>query len=286
VTKEYGRLNRSEVIDASLSRCFERESLLLISSLFSISLIESIVALYISITFPIPGVYDYSSAYILVYPTVVIAEIIGFIQTSGGGYTVLLSYELLAIVVVFWACVYSLKLAVVVLSLRAFAESDPADLSKKLTRGLPVIVAKVLIGLILYFLIIIIGLAFAIIPGIYFGIALIFWMIFAGVEQDSLIDSFKKSWDFTKNRRLNISILLVYVAGLYIMADVVSGIPSGIAIEWLGTIQTNIEVPIIILLFSVSEFIEAFMVIFSLIVFVTSYQRIKILDNSESEERK
>ena len=60
---------------------------------------------------------------------------------------------------------------------------------------------------ILYSLIVIVGLFFLIIPGIYLGIRLQFYFAFIVEDNCGIMESFKKSWEITKGRSLKLFVL-------------------------------------------------------------------------------
>ena len=70
----------------------------------------------------------------------------------------------------------------------------------QVSRKLPAFIATFFI----YYLIVIIGSAFLIIPGIYLGIRLQFYLAFIVEDNCGIIESFKKSWNLTKGLSLEI----------------------------------------------------------------------------------
>ena len=84
---------------------------------------------------------------------------------------------------------------------------------------------------ILYSLIVIVGLFFLIIPGIYLGIRLQFYFAFIVEENCGITESLKKSWNITKGRSLNlfvlglIMILIIFAGSIALFAGIFIATP-------------------------------------------------------------
>ena len=103
----------------------------------------------------------------------------------------------------------------------------------QVSRKLPAFIATYII----YYLIVIVGLFLLIIPGIYLAIRLQFYLAFIVEENCGIIESFKKSWNITKELSLKLFVLwLIMILIIF----------SGCIALFIGTF---IAVPLIVLMY-------------------------------------
>lgn len=79
---------------------------------------------------------------------------------------------------------------------------------------------------IVFGIVVVIGFILLIIPGIYFIVALYFFLIFIALEDESFIDALQSSWGLTKGRRLSVFLFFVGLVLVNILFAVVGGIAS------------------------------------------------------------
>jgi Ca2+/Na+ antiporter len=117
------------------------------------------------------------------------------------------------------------------------------------------IIASIIFGILF-----VIGLVLLVIPGIYIGVSLAFFLIFISLEDKSFIDSLQSSWELTKGRRLSVFLLFVAVLVVNIVVSVIGGIASavvGAAVPQLGAI-VNIAVGAALTVFGLAVLLNAY----------------------------
>lgn len=128
------------------------------------------------------------------------------------------------------------------------------------------IVASIIFGIVVA-----IGLILLIIPGIYLITALLFFMIFIAVEDESFMDSLKSSWELTEGKRLSVFLLLV---ALFVI-NIIVGIAGGIITSILGSASLALaEI--------VTLAIGAAVNVFSLAVLLSAYYQLRDSEGGET----
>lgn len=115
-----------------------------------------------------------------------------------------------------------IALTVFAAALRTFVAGETETIpSEYFTRNLVWMLINLIIGGFIFSLVVLIGLFFLIIPGIFLLVSLFFWNLYVVVEDQNFIDGFQNSWTLTKGNRISLFILGVIVV---IIAAVISGV--------------------------------------------------------------
>lgn len=113
-------------------------------------------------------------------------------------------------------------LAVHIAAFRVFVSDETEHLpSKHFTHNMGWAMLNIIIGAIVFWIAVTIGLILLVIPGLFLLTALAFWAIYVATEDDGFIEGFKKSWGLTRGHRLNLFFLGLVVV---ILMGIVSGI--------------------------------------------------------------
>jgi len=91
-----------------------------------------------------------------------------------------------------------------------------------------------LIAYLIYFIIVTIGIALLIVPGIYLALRLQFFLASIVDENTSIIGSFKQSWEITKGQTLPLFLLMLIMIALYILGLLILGIGIFVTIPLTG----------------------------------------------------
>lgn len=93
-----------------------------------------------------------------------------------------------------------------------------------------------LIAYILFFIIVSIGIALLIVPGIYLALRLQFFQAAIVDENTGIIDSFKRSWEITKGQVLPLFLLQLIMIGISLIGMIALGAGIFVAIPFTGLI--------------------------------------------------
>lgn len=133
-----------------------------------------------------------------------------------------------------------LSIAAVIVAYRVFAsdarESIPEEAYK---RNIGMATLNGVVAGIVFGVLVVIGIFLLVVPGIYLITALVFFLIFIALEDDSFIDSLSSSWNLTKGRRMSVFLLLVALLVVQIVVGIVGGIGGavvGFVVPQLGAI--------------------------------------------------
>jgi len=121
--------------------------------------------------------------------------------------------------------------------------------------ALNAIVASIIFGIVVG-----IGLVLLVIPGLYLLSALVFFLVFIAVEDESFMDSLKSSWELTDGKRLSIFLLLLALFVINIVVGIAGGIASsivGAASPALGQIVT-VGVNSVVTVFGIAVILSAY----------------------------
>ena len=118
-----------------------------------------------------------------------------------------------------------LSVIVTITALRTFVTDETENIPREYaTQNLPLALLNLVVGGIVFALLIGLGLAAFVIPGLFLLVSLYFWNVFVIVEDQNFIEAFKSSWEVTKGNRLELFGLGVIV----VIAAVVVGFASGL----------------------------------------------------------
>mgnify|MGYP000067648217 CR=1 FL=1 len=129
------------------------------------------------------------------------------------------------------ALLYLVTIVVVAAALRTFVSEDTRSLpAGRFTRNLPLLLANLVIGYILFFLALWIGFLLLILPGVWALVNLYFWFVIVTVEDEPFWTAFQRSYEIAKGNRWSLLGL-----GLIVMA--VGAVIYGVlfAVTWAGS---------------------------------------------------
>jgi len=105
------------------------------------------------------------------------------------------------------------------------------------------------------------GLFALIVPGIYLITALLFFLVFVALEDESFIDSLSSSWEITKGRRTSVFLLLVALLVVQVVVAVVGGVvgaAAGAVLEQLGAV-VEVAVGAVVAVYTFAVITEAYL---------------------------
>jgi hypothetical protein len=133
-----------------------------------------------------------------------------------------------------------LSITAVIVAYRVFAadarETIPEEAYK---RNIGMATLNGVVAGLVFGVLVAIGILLLVVPGIYLITALVFFLIFIALEDDSFIDSLSSSWNLTKGRRMSVFLLLVALLVVQIVVGIVGGIGGavvGFVVPQLGAI--------------------------------------------------
>jgi hypothetical protein len=147
-----------------------------------------------------------------------------------------------------------------IVAFRVFASGARDKIPSETYSGLLMPTINAIIAGIVFVVIVVIGFILLIIPGIYFIVALYFFLIFISLEDDSFIDALQSSWELTKGRRLSVFLFFVGLVLVQFLFAIVGGIASlvvGSVIPQLGAI-VNVAVGAAFTVFSLAALYDAY----------------------------
>jgi hypothetical protein len=151
-------------------------------------------------------------------------------------------------------------LVAAIVGFRVFASGARDEIPSETYSGLLMPTINGIIAGIVFVVLIAIGLILLVIPGIYFIVALYFFIIFIALEDESFIDALQSSWRLTKGRRLSVFLLFVALFLVNIAFAIVGGIASlaiGAAVPELGAVL-NVAVGAAFTVFSLAAIYHAY----------------------------
>jgi hypothetical protein len=129
----------------------------------------------------------------------------------------------------------------VVGTLRIFVEERPIS-ADPFVRNLPLAFLNYVLGGVVYAVLVLVGLLFLVVPGVFLMIVLAFWTVFVAVEDENFVSAFAESWRLTRGNRLRILGLGVVAVVLSIVISIPFSAVSG-AIGFLaggGTVARSV----------------------------------------------
>lgn len=181
----------TEILGEGVSRTTKRNGLILIGIVFVLAAINSLISLDLGR------------------------------QSFGGGRW----YVLLAVTFV----IALVLLAVHIAAIRVFVSEETKRLpSKHFTHNMGWTMLNFIIGAIIFWIIVTIGLLLLVVPGLFLLTALAFWAIYVAAEGVGFMEGFKKSWGLTRGHRLNLFILGVVVVILMAIVSAIFGFLGGL----------------------------------------------------------
>lgn len=125
-------------------------------------------------------------------------------------------------------------IAVVGLAFRTFASEDTETLpGDRLTRNLGWMWINLLVGWIVFWIVVVIGLVFVVIPGLFLLTALFFWGVHVAVEDENFVSGFQRSWELTRGNRFWLFVLGVVVVIIAAIVTAIFGF-ADVAGGWIG----------------------------------------------------
>lgn len=127
-------------------------------------------------------------------------------------------------------------LVVTVGAIRTFVSDETERLPRELfTRRMAWVVANLVVGGIVFAVVVGLGFAALIVPGLFLLVALAFWGVYVAVEDRNFLDGFRDSWALTRGHRLRLFGLgvVVLIASAVVSAVFGLGVLAGGAVEIL-----------------------------------------------------
>ena len=134
-----------------------------------------------------------------------------------------------------------LSAVVTITALRTFVSSETESIPREfVTRNLPLALLNLVVGGIVFTLLVGLGFAAFVIPGLFLLVSLYFWNVFVIVEDQNFIEAFKSSWSVTKGNRLELFGLGVIVIIAAIVVGFASGLLTGLLEFVIGSAASSI----------------------------------------------
>lgn len=140
-------------------------------------------------------------------------------------------------------------LATVVLTigaLRTFTTDETERLrGEHFTRNLIWPGLNFIVGAVVFGIVVGIGFALLVIPGLFLLVSLVFWTVYVAVEDENFIEALGDSWSLTRGHRLRLFLLGVAVVIINIIVSAVFGLGAiggaiGLIIAQVGTALTSV----------------------------------------------
>ena len=156
-------------------------------------------------------------------------------------------------------------LVVGIVAYRAFAadarEKIPEEAYK---RNIGMATLNSVVAGFVFSVLVVVGLLFLIIPGIYLLTSLVFFLIFIALEDDNFLESLSSSWELTKRRRMSVFLLLVALLVVQVAIGVVGFVASSVAGAVLPQLGAVVDVAV-----------GAALAVYSLAVLTDAYLQLK-----------
>lgn len=114
------------------------------------------------------------------------------------------------------------SLVVAIAAVRTFATDETETVRREhFTRRMVAAWLNAFVGIIVFSVVLALGFALLLFPGLYLLAALGFWFVLVAVEDRNFVEGFRSSWELTTSRRLRVFLLLVAV---FLIAAVVGAV--------------------------------------------------------------
>lgn len=118
-------------------------------------------------------------------------------------------------------------LVVVIGAYRVFVTEETERLPREyFTRNTAWAWINAFVGLIIFWIVVGVGLAFFVIPGIFLTVSLLFWLVFVAAEDQNFVEGMQSSWALSRGHRFELLIAGIAVVLVAIVVSAVFGVGS------------------------------------------------------------
>ncbi|MFC6718662.1 hypothetical protein ACFQGT_01690 [Natrialbaceae archaeon GCM10025810] len=168
-------------------------------------------------------------------------------------------------------------LVAVVVALRTFASEETETVPREfLRRNIGAVTLNVFVGAIVFALVVAVGSAFLLIPGLFALVSLYYWAVYVAVEDQNFVRAFRSSWTLTGGSRLRLFGLGVAVFAVGVGVTVAGAIPAVIVGAILGDAAG----------FALAQLVGAFVTVYGLATTARAFDQLSRLEPiGETEPR-
>ncbi|MEE6210506.1 hypothetical protein U3A55_10090 [Salarchaeum sp. III] len=232
------KLSVEDALATGFESVRQRNGLLLFGIVYALTVVESVFGTASSFTFTLPGGEE------LTVDSTAIVEVSP------------LADSLIALLV----GVAGLLTTIAALRVFASDETEPLPLAAFTRRGVRTF-ANAFVGAIVFAVVVALGFAALVLPGLYLLSALFLWAVFVAVEDENFLDALRSSWRLTSGHRLQTFLLGVAFLLVAFLVNIATAIP----ITVFGAFELD---------FLITNLGSAFVTVFGNGVLVAAYQQL------------